>query len=155
MAERPVLIVTRGLPGSGKSTRARQWAAADELSRAVVGRDTIRAEVFASARPVFGPSESLVTTAQLALIGALLRAGVSVCADDTNLPDERIHTWRRWAAIRGVPLTVWDMRDIPVEECIRRDRERAARGGRHVGADVIRQIAAVGAATWDQSAPTK
>ena len=38
----PVLVITRGLPGSGKSTWARQWVSQDPAHRAEVNRDSLR-----------------------------------------------------------------------------------------------------------------
>jgi predicted kinase len=144
-----VLIVTRGLPGCGKTTRARAWVAQDPGHRARVGRDAIRREVFCSESPVLGPLEPVVSTVQQQMISALLEAGLSVVADDTNLPGHRIAAWRRFAEQAGVRLEVWDMTGVSVEECIRRDRARAAAGGHLIGEKAIRDAAARGGAIWD------
>jgi predicted kinase len=149
-----VLIVTRGLPGCGKTTRARAWVAQDPGHRARVGRDAIRSEVFCSRQFVLGPLETVVSTVQHQMIGALLDAGLSVVADDTNLPGHRIDGWRRFADRAGVRLEVWDMTGVGVEECIRRDKARAAAGGHLIGEKAIRDAAARGGATWDANDQT-
>src|SRR5690606_5077486 len=79
------LILTVGLPGSGKSTWAKQWVAEDPARRARVNRDDLRAML--RGQLVWGDRdlEAQVTVAQRATVAALLADGVSVVVDDTNL----------------------------------------------------------------------
>ena len=73
------LTITRGLPGSGKTTWARQQGGAVR-----VNRDDLRRMLHGG--PIgLGWAEVQVTLAQRALIEALLRAGLNVISDDTNL----------------------------------------------------------------------
>jgi len=130
------LVVMRGLPGSGKTTRARRWIAERPDVRARVNRDDIRAMF--GCLPVGTPrQETMVTAAQHGAAGALLRAGIDVVADDTNLTDSVMHRWQQLAHQCGARLTVWDLRDVDLQVCIDRDRARGAAGGRLVGADII------------------
>ncbi|SCL26752.1 AAA family ATPase [Micromonospora inyonensis] len=136
----PALVITRGLPGSGKTTYAKRWVAEDPERRFRVNRDDLRA-MGHGRRVGVRWQEDAVTTAQKAQVLALLRAGMSVIADDTNLPDASVEQWRRLAEQAGAHLVAVDLREVPVETCIARDAARGAGGGRLVGGDVIRRIA--------------
>lgn len=141
----PALIVLRGLPGSGKSTWAREYARAHRGEVGIVSRDAVREHVLGlTMRPgdqvLDRAGEDLVTRLVEAMARALLAAGRDVVADTTNLRAEHVQAWRDLAAGHGATVEVVDL-DVPVEECIRRDAARAAAGGRSVGADVIRRMA--------------
>lgn len=154
------LVITRGLPGCGKSTRALAWVRADPKRRARVCRDVLREHVFglsmAPGEQVMDRAgEAAVTGLQEVMVQHLLAGGYSVVVDDTCLPDGRLDRWAFFARLAGVNLELWDLRPgmpegVTVEECIARDAARAASGGRSVGADVIRSIARHGAATWQE-----
>lgn len=135
------LILTRGNVGSGKSTKALAWVAEDTQKRARVNRDETRFCLYGSYW--FGGDynmEEAVTTAQHAAVEALLRAGKDVVVDDTNLRQKHARAWADLAVKTSSDFEVWDMTDIPLEECIRRDAARGASGGRLVGEQVIRDM---------------
>jgi predicted kinase len=129
------LIITRGLPGSGKSTTARRWVEEDSLRRCRLNRDDFRAMMFGG---YTGQSahEHAVTVAQHAAIRRLLVAGWHVVADDTNILDHHVETLRLLAASSAVQFEVWDLRDVPLETCIARDAQRAV----PVGEQTIRRM---------------
>ena len=84
-----------------------------------------------------GWAETQVTVAQRAQVEALLRAGVNVICDDTNL---RARVARELADLGlrcGADVVFRDFTDVPLEECIRRDAARPGgrpgRRGRHPG----------------------
>jgi len=133
------LIITRGLPASGKSTWARTWVADEPLARARVNRDDLRANLYGTARPVH-QQESAISVAQQAAVRALLTAGRSVVVDDMHLRARYVSAWVELAAAANAGFGVQDFTDVPVQECIRRDDERAARGDRAVGATVIQEL---------------
>ncbi len=141
MTEQPILILTRGIPASGKTTRARAWVAEAPLTRARVNRDDLRTMMFGGWTGL-PEHEGAVSLAQVAAVYDLLRSGWSVVVDDTNLDDRVVHLLRGIAADALATVEVWDLRDTPVEVCVQRDRERAARGERAVGEAVIRDKAA-------------
>jgi predicted kinase len=129
----PTLIITRGLQGSGKTTRAKAWVAEDLTHRARVNRDDIRAQLHDGEWR--GPdTEPQVIAVRDAAIRALLRKGVDVVCDDTNLPSRTARDLRRIAVLAGAEFEVWDLTDVPVDECVRRDAAR----DRVVGEQVIR-----------------
>jgi predicted kinase len=79
---KPVLIVLVGLPGTGKSTLAR--AIAQALPAAVAESDWVRKTLFPS--PTHRGQESqFVHRVARAVIGRLLRRGISAISDATNL----------------------------------------------------------------------
>lgn len=132
--------LTRGLPGSGKSTLARLWVQHDPEHRVRINRDDLRAELFSAEGNLTIEQESVVTLTQRARTAAALREGRSVVCDDTLLDPLHLAAWEEFLAPFGVPVVVVDV-PTPVDECIRRDRERGAAGGRQVGEDVIRMLA--------------
>lgn len=132
MSDKPTLIVTRGLPASGKSTWARQWVAVAPAERARVNRDDLRAMIFET--PDYSHAqETAVTMAERATVKALLAAHRSVVVDATHLRPRYVREWARFAHANGAELEVTEF-PIDVEEAITRDAARE----RVVGEDVIR-----------------
>lgn len=131
------LAITRGLPGSGKTTRARQWVDANPAARTRVNRDDLRMTLFGVTWGLDYAQENAVTFAQHAAVRGLLRAGWDVVVDDTNLRLRHARAWANIAVEVGADLEVWDI-NVDVEECVRRDGART----RVVGEHVIRGMAA-------------
>lgn len=134
------LIVTRGLPACGKTTKARAWVAEDPVGRARINRDDIRAmchdSVFIKRSDDTKGTEVAIQAARDAAITALLKDGVSVVCDDTNLPSRVARGLRKIARQVGAEFEVWDMTDVPIDTCIERDAQRTGRA--KVGEAVIR-----------------
>ncbi|MEV2239606.1 AAA family ATPase [Micromonospora sp. NPDC049891] len=131
------LTITRGLPGCGKTTRARTWVAEDPTRRARINRDDYRA-MFHAGRLGTQEQERQVTAARDAAVSALLRKGVNVICDDTTLPQRHARDLRRLATLAGAGFEVWDMTDVPVDTCIEWDAART--GPARVGEAVIRDM---------------
>jgi predicted kinase len=136
-ATTPTLIITRGLPGSGKTTRALQWIAAQPGRRARVNRDDLR-RMLHGRRLGTNAQEAMVTVLQHVGVRAMLERGWDVIADDTNLTQHAIDQWRNLAGQAGATLTVWDHSGVDVDECVRRDAGRD--GDARVGGPVIRGL---------------
>ncbi|MFI7600965.1 AAA family ATPase [Actinoplanes sp. NPDC049681] len=113
------LLITRGLPASGKTTFARKLQ--PQVVR--VNRDDLR-RMLHGERLFTQRAEAQVTQAQRAAVEALLRAHGDVIVDDTNLRAKTVREWAELAARFGATFEVHDFTDVPVEECIRRDAER-------------------------------
>lgn len=77
--------------------------------------------------------ETAVVEAMYATIRALLVAGYDVVSDNTWLNEIHFQTVKALVEEVGAKFVVWDMRDVPPEVCIERDRGR----GTLVGEDVI------------------
>lgn len=128
------LIVTRGLPASGKTTWARRWVAKDPASRSRVNRDDLREMLFEMPDYSHG-QETAVTTAARSAVKALLLAGRDVVTDDTNLRPRYVREWARFAAANGAEIEVVEF-PIHPDEAVRRDAARE----RVVGERVIRRM---------------
>lgn len=135
--ENPVLIITRGIPASGKTTWARSWVAFDPLRRTRINRDDMRRMMFGKAI-LDHHGEKKVTVAQQAAVEAALRAGISVIVDDTNLRLKYAKEWQTVARRVGADFDVKDFTDVALDVCIERDVARGALGERAVGEDVVR-----------------
>lgn len=142
----PRLFVTRGLPGSGKSTVAAELVENGTIveNGEVVGftvvatsRDEFRT-MFNGRRLGLGRQEQLVSAAQDAAILAALGLKLDVVVHDTNLREGDIRRFRDLAKQAGAELHVIDLRDVPLAECIRRDALR--QGTKRIGADKIREM---------------
>ncbi|WP_458683613.1 AAA family ATPase [Prescottella equi] len=142
-AGQPTVVLTRGLPGSGKTTLALAWVARDPEHRTRVNRDDLRAELFAAEGRLAEDQEAEVTRVQRQRTTAALDAARSVVCDDTHLQERDIDAWRTLLAPARIDVLVVDVA-TDVDECIRRDRARGAAGGRLVGEQVIRMLASDG-----------
>jgi predicted kinase len=129
------LIITRGLPGSGKSTRARAWVAEDRAGRARVNRDDLRSMLHDGVWAGHD-TETQIIGARDVLVSSLLRRGLDVVCDDTNLPQRTARDLANLATACSASLQVWDLTDVPVEVCVERDAGR----DRSVGEPVIRDL---------------
>lgn len=137
-----ILIITIGLPGSGKSTWARQWVAENPGRRARINRDDLRAMLHGG-RVGTAWQERQVTLAQHAAVRALLARGYEVVVDDTNLVAAHRVQLKAIARECGAKVVVRRF-DVPLETCIARDARRPRR--QRVGEAVIRHMAAT--AEW-------
>lgn len=123
------IILTRGLPGCGKSTYAIAWVSEDPDSRARVNRDDIRFELYGEyvmkndKRGSVKDKENHVTQIQHSRLREALIAGKSVIVDDTNLNPKSFQTFGRIASEHGVTLTNKDFH-VDINECIRRNNNR-------------------------------
>jgi predicted kinase len=127
------LLITRGLPASGKTTFARKL----QPYVVRVNRDDLR--LMLHGRRLFTQwAEGQVTAVQRAMVEALLRARASVIVDDTNLRSRTVREWAEMAARFHAGFEVHDFTDVPVQECLRRDAERPE--PERVGAAAIRTM---------------
>ena len=127
------LLITRGLPASGKTTFARKLQ--PDVVR--VNRDDLR-RMLHGRRLFTQRAEAQVTQAQRAAVEALLRARGSVIVDDTNLRAKTVREWAELAARFDASFEVHDFTDVPLDECVRRDADRPEE--ERVGEDAIRRM---------------
>lgn len=128
------LIITRGLPGCGKSTRAQAYlmeaAQRDEAAR-VVEMDRIR-EAIGS---IFEAGDELIVQSiRDFTIREYLERGYTVISADTNLAPYTFDRVRSQASKVNVVVEVeyWDMTDVPLQTCLDRNAERWLNGDRKV-----------------------
>lgn len=125
------IILMRGLPGSGKSTRAKELMTS--VGNAIrVNKDLLREMLFFS--KFTGYNEGQVRDAERAIATHYLAEGKVVIVDDTNLGNRHLESWKSL----GYPIEV-ELVDTPVEVCIERDRDREKLVGRSVIMGMARQ----------------
>lgn len=130
------IIVTRGLPGSGKSTYAD--GICKVLKKTIkIERDDIRQLLFKELGKLSQEKEEEVTRVQEILIRSHLAAGLTVIISDTNLPDRSVKRWLKLGHELQLPVAVQDFRHIPLVEVLRQNAKRPIRDGKYVPAEVI------------------
>jgi predicted kinase len=151
-----VLVVLRGLPGSGKSTVAQAIVDSDPARWVRVSKDDLRQMMVGPSGDLFRfvedrDREKLVGEVVSNLIVEALVAGLDVVLDTTNLTQRQVERVRNiadqasWEGGSGdrstrMPVLVCERAiDTPLEDCIARDK---LRGKRSVGEAVIRRLAA-------------
>ena len=107
------LHITRGLPGSGKTTFAKAWVDESPTTRTRVNRDDLRDMLFGSRVGLTFEQEQHVTSASHALVRAHLRRGLDVITDDTNLRPRYVREWRKIAAQHDATFEVHEMDPSP------------------------------------------
>lgn len=129
------IILTRGLPASGKSTWARNLVAQDPTF-VRLNRDDFRQMLFG--QPVLdSQGESMVTAAQHGAIENALKAGFNVVVDDTNFFARGVNAIMRIAAKYDAEVEFKDFTHVPLEECIRRDELRREAGNSNFKSDAV------------------
>lgn len=127
------MIIMRGLPASGKSTRAKELQ--ETMGNAVrINKDLLRKMLHFDR--FTGRNEGLTRNASRTLAMHFLTNGTNVIIDDTNLNPGTLQSWKDLAKYLDEKVEVLNL-DTPVEECVSRDEGRTD----SVGADVIRQMA--------------
>jgi predicted kinase len=127
------LLITRGLPASGKTTFARKL----QPYVVRVNRDDLR--YMLHGRRLFTQwAEGQVAAVQRATVEHLLRARADVVIDDTNLRPSTVREWAMLAARFHATFEVHDFTDVPLAECLRRDAERPDR--ERVGEQAIQRM---------------
>lgn len=126
--------ITKGLPASGKTTWAKQWAEEKPDDRVRVNRDDIR--------KMFGKywvprRERLVTAIENECILHALSKGFEVVVDATNLKGtQRFHDLFEREGFSEVEIEVVDhFLEVSLKTCIQRDQQRE--GDDHVGKETI------------------
>ena len=119
------LIVLQGIPASGKSTWAKQWAKEYPNSRVVVNRDSLRSmlgEYWVTQR------EPLINKLEEICVIEALKSNYEVCIDATNLNPKTISKWQNLSKDMNVDIEFKEFK-ISEEEAIARDKGRALEVG--------------------------
>lgn len=132
------LTITRGLPGSGKTTWAKAWAYNQQAPKPVrVNRDDTRFLLYGKYSGLSFPEEQMVTKIQQGQATQMLTEGFDVIIDDTNLNAKTVKGWQRLAQANNARFQNVDF-PMGADECKKRVRRRVTEfGGRNVPDDVI------------------
>ena len=137
MSKKLKIILMRGLPGSGKSTWAKSKVQENPGLYWRVNRDLIREMIN---EPSLNIQEKKAIKMRDALIVAGIKDGMHVIVDDCNLNKQSItdHINNLFPGQQDYYDLEWvDFTDVPLETCIKRDRDRR---GQSVGEHVIRAM---------------
>ncbi len=118
----PTLTMTKGLPGSGKSTWAEEVCLAAHTRTVRITKDQLRVMLHAGKHG--GRSERQTLAARDALAATFLDQGVNVIIDDTNLARFHEVRLRELAGEHGATFEVRDFTDVPLEVCLTRNAGR-------------------------------
>lgn len=114
------LILTRGIPASGKSTWAKAWVREDPENRVRVNRDDLRRMLFGAADLKLAyPQEVQVSEAEKAIAKSALEKGKDVVVDATNLRARFVKPW----FTLGYDVEFRDF-EVTLSEAIGRNTER-------------------------------
>lgn len=128
------IFILKGLPGSGKSTWAKELCARDTDWKRV-NKDDLRAMI--GCKHTKG-NENFILMIRDTFIFHALTEGYSVIVDDTNFHPKHEEAIRGIATGFNVEVEVVEFA-TSIDECIRRDADRIGRG--YVGEEVIRRMA--------------
>lgn len=128
------LIMTRGLPASGKTTWAKKYYDENPGSTKIICKDDLRDMLdcgrWSRAR------EEFIVTARDQLVYEALRNNYDVIVADTNLATKHESLLKEIAKDCEAEFEIKDFTDVPLKECIKRDQKRAD----SVGEDVIHRM---------------
>lgn len=125
------LIITLGIPGSGKSTWAKQEAMNNPKTIIRVCRDDIRNMLGTYWVP---DRENVVTMIENSCVDVGLHKGYTVIIDATNFSS--LNKWKQLAKDLKIDFEIKDFTTVPLNVCIERDQQRE----KPVGKIVIEQM---------------
>lgn len=128
------IVMTKGLPGSGKSTWAKQLIDKEPETWKRVNKDDLRSMV--DNGKWSKNNEKLILQMRDALITSSLINGKNVIVDDTNLSEKHEKDLRALAVLWGHDFEIKDFTDVALDICIDRDSRRE----HPVGEKVIRKM---------------
>lgn len=132
------VIITRGLPASGKSTWAREFVA-ENPQFVIIEKDAIRKDGRLFKDGVYNHKrgdEGIVIKERDRLIRHALQSGKSVIASDTNLVQKHVSQISNIARQNDAEIEIISFLDVPLKELIERDQKRED----SVGEQVIRRM---------------
>lgn len=125
------IILTKGLPASGKTTWAKEFAKKNGFT--IISRDDIRRNVFNGGKLLKPEQEKLVTNYQQALLDISLSFNLKTILCDTFLNPNSFEIIDK----TGVNYAVVDFTNVPLYECMKRDYGRPDSVGSNVIANMF------------------
>lgn len=127
------IILTTGLPASGKSTWARAQVLNSDGKIVRVSMDDIRSMV---GLPYSTGAENIALKMQDQFIVSAVKQGKDVIVDNTHIEKKMPNRYKKLFD-GDVEFQIKSFRDVPLEECIKRDKSRFLG---HVGEQVIKRM---------------
>lgn len=131
---KPTLIMTYGLPASGKTTWAKEEVLRNKGKIKRINKDDLRSMI--DAGEWSKDNEQMVLQIRDELIVKFLKSGFTVIVDDTNLHPKHKLQLHNLANENNADFEVKDFSEVSVRECIKRDSLRP----NSVGSKVILQM---------------
>lgn len=125
------LLILKGLPASGKTTKARKWVEEDPKNRVRISRDCIRRML----GPYWIPQrESLVTELEVNIIENAINQNYSVIWDNTNFRIVKEAIQQKFPEVDVIEVFI----DTSLNECIKRNAKR--KGTEKVPEETIKRM---------------
>ena len=131
------LTLTIGLPGSGKTTIAKEIRRLNPHT-VLVSRDDLREQFFGEHTNFSTPQESLITSIEQKVVDKALEMNRDVVVHDMHLRKQYRKDWARYAVKHGADFKYIDLTHVPLEHCITRAVTRYDLGGRWVDPEIIK-----------------
>ena len=128
------LIITKGLPGSGKTHWSKEQIDKNHGNYKRINRDDLRNMI--DNDKWSKNNEKFIKSAQIELARMFLNNNKNVIVDDTNLSQKTVDSWRDFAKSMDAEFEIKDFTDVPLTECIKRDQKRP----NYVGEKVIKRM---------------
>jgi predicted kinase len=140
------IILTRGIPGSGKTYWADNFVKEQGQFKYVSGnvelctyfdnwvnisRDNLRFALFGK-YTITPNQENQVTQQQIKIALESIKRGQSIIISDTNLNPKTQNRWIEFAKQNNLEFEYKDFLDVPFQVCIERDKKRDKQVGKEV-----------------------
>lgn len=122
------LLILQGIPASGKSFFAKQWAEESPKTRVIVNRDSIRRGLGVYWVP---SREALVSEIEMSMVEIALMNDYDVCLDSTNLNPTFLQRWEDLNPYIEFEIE-YKQFEISLEEALERDKNREFSVGEEV-----------------------
>lgn len=132
------LIMTKGLPASGKSTWAKEQVRKSYGSIKRINKDDLRDMI--DAGKWSKNNEKNILQVRDNIIEDFLNSGISVIVDDTNLAPKHEKRLKQLAKHYNAEFEIKSFLDVPLAECIKRDLSREHSVGERVIVGMFNQF---------------
>ena len=126
------MIITKGLPASGKTYWAEQFVKDSNGQFINVNRDDLRVSLFGSPYKFSKRKEAAVSSVQWVMINTAFDDGFSVVVSDTNLNPKVMSNLMGLAKENLADVEIKSFLDVPLGAILKRDQERDDRVGEKV-----------------------
>lgn len=117
------LFIYRGLPGSGKTTRAKQFQ--KNIGGRLVGRDHLRDLLWGlDGYEPTAHKEDMITAHQEKMTREGLKDDQPVIVDDLNLRAKYVRRLMQIARQEGAEFSVIDLTNVPLDTCLSQNNNR-------------------------------